>query len=116
MDKVTIAKLGSDNYAVRRVQMQSVLVSNSLWGAVAGGGVFNDEQTKAYMTLCVQPLHVRLISRARSAREAWTTLRDINQAQSTARQMPPKQQLKHLAVFSADLVTEYVGRAIDLRD
>ena len=98
--KVDIAKLGSDNYTLWSAQMESVLVIKGLWGAVDGADVVSadtDKKAWAHMILCVQPEHVGTIQRAESAREAWTTLRNIYQAQSTARQMLLKRELTHLA-------------------
>jgi hypothetical protein len=54
--------------------------------------------------------------RAKSAAEAWATLKSVYAAQSTARQMQLKQEMNLLVKGPGETLTEYITRATDLRD
>ena len=114
------SKLGSHNYAQWSAQMAAFLVLKDLYSAVCGTeGDVSDEQDrlgKAWLTLSVLPQHVGTVQRAKTAREAWTVLRDTYAAQCAARRLGLTRELYTLAKRPAERLTVYVGRATGLRD
>ncbi len=144
MEKLDIVKLGADNYTLWSAQLEAVLTIKSLSyvlspapapapaaaagdpAAIAQGQAAiaeaaakreaDDAKAKTFLLLSVGPQHVGTVQRAKSAAEAWGTLKSVYAAQSTARQMQLKQELNLLVKGPGETLTEYITRATDLRD
>ena len=137
MEKLDIVKLGADNYSLWSAQFGAVLTIKSLryvlspapapdpaptaanQAAIAEAAAkraVDDAKALAFMLLSVGQQHVGTVQRAKSAAEAWATLKDVYASQSTARQMQLKQELNLLVKGPGESLTDYITRATDLRD
>ena len=137
MDKLdAVDKLNGNNYVKWSDDIEAILTLKDLWEFVDpdhkedkdpkkdkdGQEVAvkvdpqKDKKARAILMLSVQTHLQGVIRKAESARAAWKSLRDVYQAQSTARQMSLKRQLHSLSKAPSESITDYVGRATDLQD
>ena len=68
--------LNSKNYAVWKIRMQAYLKHKGWWQAVVApvpDGTDHDEKALSSLQLCVTDQYLHVISKARTAHEAWDT-------------------------------------------
>ena len=119
MTNVDIDKLDTDNYAVWSAKMKAFLIIKDLWGAVSGQGepkAGADEKALAQLSLHVKDHYLHMLSKAKTAAEAWQKLETVYQAKSTARQLHLKRELNSLRKEPHEPLVQCVNRATDMRD
>ena len=119
-DKVTLEKLDVDNYATWSVKMRYLLVAKGLWTPVTDsdqeGGARSDEKALALIGLYVKDHHLALLSKCKTAKEAWEELESVYKAKSNARRLQLKRELNALKKEVGEPVSKYVARATNIRD
>src|SRR3954471_1115789 len=76
-EKITLEKLDVDNYATWSVKMRFLLVARELWDPVVGGAdvdTRSDQKALALIGLYVRDHHLALLSKCKTAKEAWEAL------------------------------------------
>ena len=130
IDRIGVEKLGDTNYATWSIQMKSVLIARQLWAAIrddppqpAAGQPADapppvhaqSEEAQAMICLHVGKQHLRAIADCPSARAAWEMLRRTHAAQSLARQMTLRDELRRSKKSDSESVGQFVARVLELR-
>ena len=85
MTNVDIDMLDTDNYAVWSIKIKSFLIIKDLWTAVSNESDPKpgaDEKALAQLSLHFKDHHIPLLSKAKTAAEAWQKLKAIYQAKA----------------------------------
>ena len=115
LDKVTMEKLGDDNYATWAVRMKGLLITKQLWTAVGNAADPKSEEAKALIILYVRDQHLQAVDGSPSAKAAWDALKAAYAAQNNAQRLSLKQELTNLRLDVGEGVSQYVSRASDMR-
>lgn len=117
--KPAVELLDVDNYATWEQRMKYLLITRGLWTAVASNGGVDpdtDQKALALIGLYVKEHHLTALKRCKTAREAWQQLEAVYQAKSNARKLQLKRELAQLKMGTAEPLTKFVARAIDIQD
>ena len=119
-DKVTIERLGDDNYETWSLRMKYLLIHKKLWAAVTGDGAEAggsvSEDALALIGLFVRDQHLSTVAECKTAHEAWTKLEGIHKAKTHARRLNLKRELNSLRLETGESLTKYVARARGIKD
>lgn len=116
-DRIHFAKLGTDNYGTWHVKVRFVLESKGWAGAIDDAEDAHSSEAKALIGLSVQDFHLPTVTGCANAKEAWEALEELYKTSSRAQILRLKQQLNSLVMDdSAERVTQYVSRAMGIRD
>jgi len=115
-ERINIAKLGTDNYGTWHVKMRFLLESKGWAGAIADAEDAHSGEAKALIGLSVQDFHLPAMCACANAKEAWETLEELYRTSSRAQILRLKQQLNSLSMDDSEQVTQYVSRAMGIRD
>jgi len=123
VDKVTYDKLDENNYAVWSSRMRWLLVYKNLWDVVENSPGDSDADAKkkdmqalSLIGLSVCNTLVPYVTRSKTAKEAWDTLKQVFKARSNAMALQLTKALSHLALQDDESVTTYAARAKALWD
>jgi hypothetical protein len=119
--KISVPKLGEDNYATWSTRMRFLLISKGYWEAVqhpanADHPHANDAKALALIGLAVEDQFLPTVGACATARAAWEALAAIYRSRSNACILILKRQLNSLSMQDTEPVTRYVSRAQALRD
>ena len=105
-DKVTIERLGDDNYETWSLRMKYLLIHKKLWAAVTGDGAEAggsvSEDALALIGLFVRDQHLSTVAECKTAHEAWTKLEGIHKAKTHARRLNLKRELNSLRLETGE--------------
>lgn len=114
-----VEMLDIHNYGSWSTRLKWLLLSKDLWRLVEAPAKDEDKE-KDQKALAIIGLHTKdhhhsTLEPCTTAKEAWDTLADIFKKQGVARQLQLRKQLTNLTKAAAEPITQYVGRAQDIR-
>ena len=113
--KFGIDRLNGSNYALWSKKIMSYLKYKGLAGGLASDEAADGSKCLGVISLAVDDAILPLIADSASAKAAWETLEGIYKTKSTASIIRLKASLNTLRKGTSESITDYVGRAADLR-
>jgi gag-polypeptide of LTR copia-type/Domain of unknown function (DUF4219) len=113
--------LNATNYAVWKIRMQAYLTHRGWWKVVKApaptsvDGADHDEKALSCLLLCVTDQFLHVISKSKTAHDAWETLKKMHQSKTLARRLQLRRELTSLRMGS-ESITAYFARARAIHD
>jgi transposase InsO family protein len=117
--KLTIEKLGEDNFETWSFYVEAALDAKDLWKVIVPGTEPDDAANRKalnFIRLHIKPMYISDLRGCTTAKEAWEKLKSMHASKNKARRLNAMRELNNLRMNTGESITKYFARANGLKD